>query len=415
MRPKLVLMHRYVGLVMAPFLFIAGLTGSIIAWEHELDEWLNPQLFLARTEGAPLPATELARRVEKADPRVQVTFMPLAVEPGKSFFASVQPRIDPASGKPFEPGYNQVAVDPATGEIQGRREWGALSLSRENLLPFLYKLHYSLHLPSGGGIQIGVWLMGLIACGWVIDCFVCLPIAFPNLNAWRKSLVFRWREGGYRLIFDLHRSGGVWIWGLLLMIAVTSVSMNLQSQVMRPIVSIFSTLTPSPFDRKPVATPDAPVIPAEQAIALAESEAARRGWTAPAGALQFAPGAGLYGIGFFEPGKARGDGGLGNPWLYFDAHSGEPAGQVVPGTGTKGDIFLQAMFPIHSGRILGLTGRILVSFLGVAIAALCVTGIIIYTRKRRARLRQEAKQKTARLAATVSSSDRRMSVCPCEK
>jgi len=101
----------------------------------------------------------------------------------------------------------------------------------------------------------------------------------------------------------------------------------------------------------------------------------------------------LYGVGFFQLDNAHGDGGLGNPWLYLDSRSGESVGATVPGTGTNGDIFMQAMFPLHSGRIIGLPGRILVSLLGLAIAILCVTGVVIWIKKRRSRLPQEKKSK----------------------
>ena len=54
-RSFLVVMHRWAGLFLAGFLFISGLTGAIISWDHELDEWLNPQLFKAQSEGDPVP------------------------------------------------------------------------------------------------------------------------------------------------------------------------------------------------------------------------------------------------------------------------------------------------------------------------------------------------------------------------
>jgi len=40
---------------------------------------------------------------------------------------------------------------------------------------------------------------------------------------------------------------------------------------------------------------------------------------------------------------------------------------------------------IHGGRILGMPGRILIAVLGVAIAVLSVTGVVIWWRKLRAR------------------------------
>jgi uncharacterized iron-regulated membrane protein len=48
MRRILVLMHRYAGLVTALFLLIASLTGSLMAWNDELETLISPQLFLAK-------------------------------------------------------------------------------------------------------------------------------------------------------------------------------------------------------------------------------------------------------------------------------------------------------------------------------------------------------------------------------
>lgn len=392
MRPFLTLLHRWFGLAAALFLIVSGLTGAVISWDHELDEWLNPQLFHARSgaEATARPALELAAQYEASDPRVRVSYLPLATEPGHTLMMSVDPRIDPATGKAFDLDFNQVALDPATGEVQGKRFWGAISLTRENLLPFLYKLHYTMHIPDGWGVELGLWFMGIIAIVWVFDCFVALWLSFPKWSLWRKSFAFRWRKGGHVLNFDLHRSGGVIVWLLLLVLAVTAVSMNLGAQVMRPVVSWFSPLSPDIYaDRTPndLDKPIAPGIARENALAIGRAEAAKRGWTAPAGAIYYASYYGTYGIGFFELGQDHGDGGLGNPWLYFEGKDGAPAGGFVPGTGSAGDIFMQAQFPLHSGRILGIPGRVLISAMGLIVAMLSITGLVIWAKKRAVRVR----------------------------
>jgi len=401
MRPVLVLFHRWFGLFTAIFLFVSGLTGAVISWDHELDEWLNPQLFHAPAGGEALPALALADRLEAADPRLRVRFMPLATEPGHTLGIMVEPRLDPTRNQPYEFGFNQVALDPATGRILGQREWGKVSLERENLLPFLYKLHYSMHIPDISLIPVGTLFMGIVAIVWVVDSLLALWISFPGRATWKQSFAFRWRAGGYRLNFDLHRSGGVWLFLLVLTLAVTSVSMNLKEQVMRPLVGLVAELSPSPFaTRAPVAVDQQkePKMSRAEILAIARAEAERRGLTAPAGGIFLVSEFGIYGIGFFEPGNSHGDGGLGNPWLYFDAESGKPLGGEIPGQGTAGDIFLQAMFPLHSGRIAGVPGRILVSLMGLVIATLSVTGIVIWSRKRKAR--QARKEKDSEALAT---------------
>ena len=393
MRPLRVLLHRWFGLFIAVFLFISGLTGAVISWDHALDEWLNPHLFSARSAAAGNDSTRhptqtplaLAEQLEAQQPHVLVTYLPLTIEAGHTLGMSVAARLNPATGKAFTLDYNQIALDPVTGETQGQRLWGAISLAPENLLPFLYKLHYTLHIPDGFGWEFGALFMGIVGIVWALDCLIALWIAFPSRHSWRKSFAFRWQQGAHKRNFDLHRSGGVWVWGLLLLLAVTSISMNLSTQVMRPVVSLFSTLTPNVFEtRTPndVDQPIPPLLTRAAILALAHNQARQRGWSTPAGALSYAPQYGLYGVGFFTPDNAHGDGGLGNPWLYFDGRTGAVVGSSVPGTGSAGDIFMHAQFPLHSGRILGLTGRILVSCMGLVVAMLSITGILIWIKKR---------------------------------
>lgn len=391
MRQLLVLLHRWFGLFTAVFLFISGLTGAVISWDHELDEWLNPQLFQSQTDGKPMEALALANQLEAADPRLLVTYLPLQTETGHALGVAVDAQFDLATKKIFDIDFNQVALNPVTGDVQGKREWGAVSLSRENLLPFLYKLHYSMHIPDGFNIELGVLFMGIVGIVWLLDCFIALWISFPRSRSWRKSFAFRWSKGPRVINFDLHRSGGVWVWIFLLLLAVTSVSMNLEDQVTRPLVALVSDLAPSPFEGRELHPETDPVLPAisrEKIVAHAQTEAASRGWLAPAGAIFYSVEVGLYGVSFFEAGHDHGDGGLGNPWLYFDGQDGHLVGDSVPGTGSAGDIFLQAQFPLHSGRIVGLPGRIFISLMGLVVAMLSVTGLIIWIRKRSFRRRK---------------------------
>lgn len=398
MRFLFVRLHRWFGLFMAVFLFISGLTGAVISWDHEVDEWLNPKLFKANSgevaadlRQAPL---DLARQIEERDPRIRVTFVPLDIEPGHALGLGVGPRPDAATGLAVEPGFNEVAVDPVTGEVQGRRQWGAISLAPENLMPFLYKLHYSMHIPDGFGIELGMWFMGIVGIVWVIDCFIALWISFPNPANWRKSFAFRWQQGGTKLNFDLHRSASVWLWLFLLLLAVTSVSMNLGTEVMRPLVNSISPLTKSVFDERTPTAPDRPIEPVlsrEHILETARAEARRRGWTAPAGSIFYADHHGVYGVGFFEPGQDHGDGGLGNPWLYFDSTTGKLASVSVPGAGSAGDLFMDLQFPLHSGRIIGMPGRIMVSISGLVVAMVCFTGVVIWAKRRKARSRSNVR------------------------
>lgn len=405
-----VLLHRWAGLLMAGFLVVAGLTGAIISWDHELDEWLNPHLLEAQETGAVRDPLQLAADIEARHPTVQVTYVPLVSEAGHSWGFGVVPRIDRAHGRLHEPGFNQVFVHPSSGEESGRREWGAVwPLSRENVVSFLYRLHYSLHVPAmWGSNRWGIWLMGVIALIWTLDCFTGAYLTLPArqrataavAGSTRRSFWQRWRPawtvrpggGTYRLNFDLHRAGSLWTWGLLFIVAFTAFSLNLYREVFLPVMSRVSDVTPTPFQQRapaPLLDPVTPAIGFAQAIAAGRTEAVAAGWPQAPGSVSYNRMYGIYTVSFFQPEDGHGAGGAGHPRVWVDGLTGEALGHMVPWTGTAADLFVHAQFPLHSGRILGLPGRIAISVLGLVVAGLSVTGVYVWWYKRRGRVAKE--------------------------
>lgn len=416
MRYTWVLVHRCAGLAIALFLIFSGLTGAVISWDHQLDEWLNPDLFETASTGEPIPPLQLAARIQAAEPRARLSSVPLQYEEGHTAIFGIGAKVDPRTGELHDIGYNQIFVDPVSGEIQGKREWGAISLARENLMPFLYKLHFTLHIPEMWGIDSwGVWLLGGVALIWMLDCFVgfylTLPIKRKRAGALAadaastryglresNAAIYRsrwqrwkpaWQVKPNRLNFDLHRAFGLWTWALLFIIAFTAASLNLDRELFFPALSTISQVTPGPFDVRtpqPINEPIEPRIAYARIVQQASADAAARGWPEPAGFAFYSPEFGVSGVGFHEPGDDHGSGGLGVKTLYYDGQDGRFLGERLPWEGTAADIFNQLQFPIHSGRILGIPGRILISVMGLAVAMLSITGIVIWLRKRRQRM-----------------------------
>src|SRR3954453_9239207 len=98
MRPVFVLLHRFVGLAIAAFLFVSGLTGAVISWDHELDELINPHLVEAPARGAVLDPLVLADKLAAEDPHSIVTYVPLHPEEGHSLDFGVEPNFDARTG-----------------------------------------------------------------------------------------------------------------------------------------------------------------------------------------------------------------------------------------------------------------------------------------------------------------------------
>lgn len=285
-------------------------------------------------------------------------------------------------------------------------------MTRENLVSFLYVLHYSLHVPAFWGIdRWGLWLLGGVAVLWTLDCFVGFYLTLPAGRRkrrdievaddvppgrtwgqrWARSWTVRWRGGRTKVNFDLHRAFSLWTWALLLVVAFTGFSLNLYSEVFFPLMTKVSAVSPSPFDlREPHALnePEPSMASFAAVLAQAETEARERGWSEPAGGLYYAPDYGIHSVAFFEAGNDHGTGGVGTRTLYYDGGDGRLLDEYLPWTGSGADLFVQMQFPLHSGRILGVPGRVLISAMGIVVALVSVTGVVIWTRKRTYRVRR---------------------------
>ena len=268
-------------------------------------------------------------------------------------------------------------------------------------------LHYSLHIPEfWGSDRWGIWLLGVIAILWTIDCFTGVYLTFPAnrksdtptrpswWQRWKPAWRVRRNAGIYKLNYDLHRAGSLWPWLLLLILAFTAFSLNLYREVFYPVMSSFSQVTPTPFDTR---TPTGPLKPIEARVGFAEiieqasAEGTRRNWEEPVGSVFYANQFGVYGVQFFHPGGDHGAAGVGPANLYFDGEDGSLIGERLPWKGTAADLFVQAQFPLHSGRILGLPGRIAISVMGLVVAMLSVTGAYIWRRKRQGRRQRKSR------------------------
>ncbi|SDM10029.1 Uncharacterized iron-regulated membrane protein [Oryzisolibacter propanilivorax] len=404
MRAFWTVVHRWAGLAVALFLIVAGLTGAVISWDHEIDEWLNADIMHTPGRGALQDPLALAAAVEADDPRAEVSYMTLGLEEGHAASFLVRPRIDPATGARYTLGYNTAYVDPVTARITGHRDSRSIALSQRNLMPWLRHLHESLHVPAfWGSDRWGFRLMGAVALVWLLDSFVALYLTFPRrqvartaprhwLQRWRPAWAVRWRAGGYRLNFDLHRAGGLWVWIVILVVAFTSFSLNLYREVFYPLMSRISTTTPGPYETlvpAPLGSFIAPRIGFAQAIDIARSEGHRLGLPHPPGGIWYGGDYPFYNVSFFDPGDEGGSLGMGLSNVYVSSQTGEVLGAHRPWHGTAADVFVQLQLPLHSGRILGLPGRILMSAMGLLVVMLSVTGIVIWARKRRARLLQK--------------------------
>ncbi|WP_296243515.1 MULTISPECIES: PepSY-associated TM helix domain-containing protein [unclassified Psychrobacter] len=244
--------HRYTGLVMAGFLIIAGLTGSLLAFHDELDDVFNHQLVQIERQDTPqLPIAGLHDKVVAAYPEYNFSSMPTSLEADKSAVFSVdRVRGQSAKNQPKAP-FQEVYVNPYNGDIVGTRdkdEW-----AWRNTMWKVFWLHRDLLLGD-----IGKLLLGVIALIWTINCFIGFYLTFPRAVNGKKALqktvsktapkkrtsfIKRWlpawkirrKTNTFKLNYDLHHAFGLWLWLMLFVIAWSSVGFNLKS-VYQPVM-----------------------------------------------------------------------------------------------------------------------------------------------------------------------------------
>ncbi len=386
-----VVLHRWAGLTITLFLLVAGATGIILPWQEELTRASRPSAAYAAPptpDARPLDGVTLAERVSRQT-GAQVSFVPLDIPADHTVRVAVQAR----AGQPAL-GYDNVWADPYTGAVRLRFRYAVLADGAQNIVPFLYTVHYSLAAGAWG-----IWAFGVAALIWTLDCFVGFYLTLPMRRRlpgpalrgwwarWRPAWTVRGGARGHKLNMDLHRASGLWLWPLLLVFAWSSVGFCLPS-VHQPVMAALGA-TPR-FEPPALAKPlDDPPLGLAQARdvgrALAAAEGERRGFAVEReGYLFYRPAWGIYGYGVrttadpsHEDAATR---------LWFSASDGRLVRFDGPTGETAADAAMSWMYLLHMARVWGLPYRIFVSVLGLVVVALSVTGVLIWTKKRSARL-----------------------------
>lgn len=384
MRGVLRRLHRWCGLTIAVFLFCNGITGSVIAFEHELDEWMNPELFHTGHTREPLPLDTLIARIEAQASRLRVVQMPLDTLPGQARELHVEARTLP-DGTKATVDFNRLFVDPASGRVLGTRQWGAWHWDRAHLMPWLNRVHRTLTLPGRTGHQ----LMGTIAIAWLCLSLSGLLLTFPARwnhfwSRWKPAWQVKGGTRGFRLMNDLHRAVGLWVLPVALCSAFTGVYLNLGNEVFKPIASLFGPIslhpasTPRPLNSN---RPAASLLSPEQAMAVAHG-------LLPDGTRNYEPwyighlaSRGTYRVAFKEPGLREQAFRVRYEQVFIDDQTGRLLGRFGYLSGTAMDRFLAWMYPIHSGKSWGLAGRLLICLGGLCVALLCATGLLRWMKR----------------------------------
>jgi uncharacterized iron-regulated membrane protein len=365
-RAVLFQIHLWTGLTLGIVLAVLGLSGSVLVYHDELLEMTQAPVPHAQAQGVMLPLDALLASAREKFPakRANATVM-LPEEQGAALLVRFQ-----SGSRPGPQRGTDVYVDPASARVLDVRRapynW---------FIGAMHDLHGRLLIPGREGRQVVGWLgvaMLLLGCSGIV-------IWWPKRGQWNAGFRIRRNARGYWLYRDLH--GAVGIWGLVVFLIVSFSGVAIAfPETMRSVVTLGAAQPASAFDarngpgvepvkgREPMGLDAAVALVKAQvpnadvrSISLPASDAA---WRVAIGSMEIGPVSTAY----VDPWRAK-----------------IVAMRNVSASGA--DNFMAWQRPLHQGSGWGAVWRILVFLSGLLPSLFVTTGIVMWMKKRRARVR----------------------------
>jgi uncharacterized iron-regulated membrane protein len=274
-----------------------------------------------------------------------------------------------------EPDQYEVFVDPYTAKPTGRRFLQHADSVRS--MPFvrtIISLHASLLTGDDNRFVVGIPAIFLL-----ISVSAGLYLWWPRNGNWRHAFTVKWGATPVRLVYDLHKTTGLYLLAVLAFLLFSGIYIIFKPQV-SSLVALFSTVREEPKDLKSKPPAGRPPLTLS-AVAIIADNTLRDGelhWIyLPQGRE------GVYGVGKqleYEP----------NRWATYrnvtiDQYSGEILYVQDRANSTAGERFLEWLYPLHCGEAFGNYGRAFIMVIGFVPLVLYVTGFIRWRQKGRAR------------------------------
>jgi uncharacterized iron-regulated membrane protein len=200
MRKLILKLHLYLGLASAVLLIVLGLTGSVIAFEGDIEHWLHSDLWYVKAGTAAMPEADLIKAAEQR-------FAPARVRSVQFFRQRNLVQLMQMSDGAL------VYVNPYDGSMLGRTRGASNS---QRVLGSIHQVHLRL-TPDPRSTPI-VAAAGKVVVSWA-GLALCLLVPTGLVLWWRKRRAsVRLKGSWFRICFDAHQATGIYA-GLFLFLA----------------------------------------------------------------------------------------------------------------------------------------------------------------------------------------------------
>lgn len=346
LQPHLLSLHRYLGLAAALFWLLQACTGAMIMFHWELRDASIGMLHRPTDLGA------IERRIET-----------LASSETPGAVGSVWT----SAGLPDR--YDISYMD-ADGEDRSVRIAGDGTILRgpadsgNTLFDTLVGLHHDLLVG-----ETGEWIVGISGILLLTNLIAGLLTAWPRRSSWSAALRPQ-RKGPARVrLYSWHRALGLWLVVPALVLVATGTMLRFETSV----GALVGAQSPS-----------LPTVP-DRAGDVGFAAAVRSALGAIPGSTLTAvsfptPDDATYRIRVRAPDEIRRA--YGASVVLVDANDGQVRGVYPIAEAEAPRALMSALFPIHTGEVGGLAGRLLALVLGLWLAAMVVLGVLLWFRRR---------------------------------
>jgi uncharacterized iron-regulated membrane protein len=363
--------HLWLGLIVALYCVIIGLSGSALVFKGEIEHATQAQVHHL----APTPRTVALEQTVRSIEAGRPGWIASGLKDFEKKDEATTVLMRQKTGAP-DSNYRMVSFNPYTGAVLLDR------MRYDGVLGWICNLHF--YLLSG---KIGLQISGWMSAGLLLLCISGLVVWWPGVQRWAGAMVLRLhgrnRINWKRLNWDLHSVVGFWSCAALFAVTFTGLYFAFPSAV--GAITVMAT-GGSPAkamaqmeakDRKPVAS-SAPAMTLDQVIA-----AARRALpeNAPPNYL-YLPG--KPGVPYSVTGYYNGS----LPYsqlvrVSLDPHTGEVLGKADTMQQMLGLRVIQYFFTVHFGSFggdgwIGAAVKIIWVLVGLVPVLLAVTGLFMY-------------------------------------
>ena len=365
MRKKLVNLHLWLGLTVGLFWALQGLGGALLVFHREIGRLGGPVV-----STGPMASLDLIAERAGAAAGAPIERIGVFDSRGDLLLADYHDEAGTLRSK---------LIDAAQAEVVGEREAEPSRPTGNSFWPWLYRFHDSL---AGG--EESAAIIGVSGFILITSLVAGLWIAWPKRAAWRVMFdVRRWRSTDQRL-YGWHRAIGL-IVGFALLITVPCGIYLVFAADVRPQIA---RLVPHslPYSAVPVSILPDELITPQRAYQIAHAPFPEAAFVSVAMPSAKKP---VYTLRLRQAAEPRAW--AGTTSVVVDAASGETLHVYDAVRAPLSNRVADAAFPIHSGEISGLPGRVLIMLAGLSLPTLYVTGIWAWFRRYK---RQKKKRKT---------------------